>query len=56
MSMIVDHRIYELQPGRLREFFALYEKQGLPVHMKHLGNLLHMNNKILVPTSFSPTK
>ena len=104
--MIVDHRTYELQPGRLREFLALYEKEGLPAQMKHLGNLVgyfttevgnvneivhiwgyedladrtkprpamaadpawqaylqksrefmkHMNNKILVPTSFSPTK
>jgi hypothetical protein len=105
-AMIFDHRTYELQPGRLREFLALYEKDGLPVRKKHLGNLVgfftteignvneivhiwayedladrtkrraamaadpawqaylqksreymkHMNNKILVPTSFSPTK
>jgi hypothetical protein len=105
-AMIVDHRTYELQPGRLRDFLALYEKEGLPVQKKHLGNLVgffttevgnvneivhiwgyedladrtkrraamaadpawqaylqksrefmkHMNNKILVPTSFSPTK
>jgi hypothetical protein len=105
-AMIVDHRTYELQPGRLRDFLALYEKEGLPVQKKHLGNLIgffstevgnvneivhiwgyedladrtkrraamaadpawqaylqksrefmkHMNNKILVPTSFSPTK
>jgi len=104
--MIVDHRTYELQPGRLRDFLALYEKEGLPVQMKHLGNLVGyyttevgnvneivhiwgyadladrtkrraamaadpawqaylqksrefmktMNNKILVPTTFSPTK
>ena len=104
--MIVDHRTYELQPGRLRDFLALYEKEGLPVQRKHLGNLVGyfttevgnvneivhiwgvrgsrrphqaprrmaadpawqaylqksrefmktMNNKILVPTSFSPTK
>src|SRR6187402_274170 len=104
--MIVDHRTYELQPGRLRDFLALYEKEGLPVQKKHLGHLVgyfstevgnvneivhiwayedladrtrrraamaadpawqaylqksreymkHMNNKILVPTSFSPTK
>jgi hypothetical protein len=104
--MIVDHRTYELQPGRLREFLALAEEEGLPVLMKHVGNLVgyyttevgnvneivhmwgyedhadrtkrraamatdpawqaylqksrefmkHMNNKILVPTSFSPTK
>ena len=38
--MIVDHRTYELQPGRLRDFLALYEKEGLPVQMKHLGNLV----------------
>jgi hypothetical protein len=105
-AMIVDHRTYELQPGRLRDFLALYEKEGLPVQLKHLGNLVGyystevgnvneivhmwgyadladrtkrraamaadpawqaylqksrefmktMNNKILVPTSFSPTK
>ena len=84
--MIVDHRTYELQPGRLRDFLALYEKEGLPVQKKHLGNLVGffttevgnvneivhiwayqdlaesrdfmktMDNKILVPTSFSPTK
>jgi len=103
--MIFDHRTYELRPGRLREFLALYEKEGLPVQKKHLGKLVgfftteignvneivhiwahedradrpqrcaamaadsawqaylqesreymkHMNNKILVPTSFSPT-
>jgi hypothetical protein len=105
-AMIVDHRTYKLQPGRLRDFLALYEKEGLPVQKKHLGNLVgffttevgnvneivhiwgyedladrtkrraamaadpawqaylqksrefmkHMNNKILVPTSFLPTK
>jgi len=105
-KVIVDHRTYELQPGRLRDFLALYEKEGLPVQLKHLGNLVGyyttevgnvneivhmwgyadladrtkrraamaadpawqaylqksreymktMNNKILVPTTFSPTK
>ena len=25
--MIVDHRTYGLQPGRLRDFLALYEKE-----------------------------
>ena len=38
--MIIDHRTYELQPGRLRDFLALYEKEGLPVQLKHLGNLV----------------
>jgi hypothetical protein len=36
--MIVDHRTCELQLGRLRDFLALYEKEGLPVQKKHLGN------------------
>lgn len=104
--MIVDHRTYELLPGRLRDFLAFYEKEGLPVQTRHLGQplgyyttevgnvneIVHMwgyadmadrtkrraamaadpawqaylqksreflktmNNKILVPTSFSPTK
>jgi len=38
--MIFDHRTYELQPGRLRDFLALYENEGLPVQKKHLGNLV----------------
>ena len=38
--MIIDHRTYELQPGRLRDFLALYEKEGLPVQLKHLGHLV----------------
>ncbi|MBM3644408.1 MAG: NIPSNAP family protein [Alphaproteobacteria bacterium] len=103
--MIVDHRTYELHPGKLREFLGIYEKEGLAVQVKHLGRLVGyyttevgnvneivhiwgyedladrtrrraamaadpawqvylgkvsgffktMNNKILVPTSFSPT-
>ena len=35
--MIVDHRTYELQPGRLRDFLALYEKEGLPVQLRDLA-------------------
>ncbi|MCW5749322.1 MAG: NIPSNAP family protein [Alphaproteobacteria bacterium] len=35
--MILDHRTYELHPGKLREFLALYEAEGLPVQSKHLG-------------------
>jgi hypothetical protein len=104
--MIIDHRTYELLPGRLRDFLAVYEKDGFPVQTRHLGQplgyyttevgnvneIVHiwgyadmadrtrrraamaaapawqaylqksreflktMNNKILVPTSFSPTK
>jgi len=38
--VIIDHRTYELQAGRLRDFPALYEKEGLPVRAKHLGRLV----------------
>ena len=38
--MIFDHRTYELQPGRLREFLVPYEEEGLSVQKKHLGNLV----------------
>jgi hypothetical protein len=38
--MIIDHRTYELQPGRVRDFLALYEREGLPVQTKHLGHLV----------------
>ena len=38
--MIVDERSYLLAPGKLKEWQALYEKEGLPVQSKILGNLL----------------
>ena len=38
--MIVDHRTYELLPGRLRDFLAVYEKEGFPVQTRHLGQPL----------------
>ena len=40
LTVFYDNRTYELQPGRLRDFLALYEKEGLPVQKKHLGNLV----------------
>ncbi len=38
--MIVDERSYRLVPGKLKEWQALYEKEGLPVQSRILGNLL----------------
>lgn len=35
--MILDHRTYELNPGKLREYLALYEAEGYPVQTRHLG-------------------
>lgn len=36
--MIVDIRTYTMVPGRLRRFLELYEKEGLPVQVRHQGN------------------
>jgi hypothetical protein len=38
--MIVDERTYTLHPGKLREWMALYEKEGLPVQSRILGRLV----------------
>ena len=38
--MIVEPRIYTLQPGGTTEYFQLYEKHGLEVQMRILGSLL----------------
>ncbi|WP_110649914.1 NIPSNAP family protein [Salinicola peritrichatus] len=35
--MIIDHRTYTMVPGRLKAFLELYEREGLPVQRKHLG-------------------
>jgi hypothetical protein len=35
--MIVDMRTYTMVPGRLKAFLALYEAEGLPVQLRHLG-------------------
>jgi hypothetical protein len=35
--MIVDHRTYTLHPGKLKEYVERYEKEGLPVQTRHLG-------------------
>jgi len=38
--MIIDHRTYTIQHGKSKEYIALFEKDGLPVQMKHLGRLV----------------
>ncbi len=35
--MIVDHRTYTLKPGQVKPYLELYEREGLPVQSKHLG-------------------
>ncbi len=38
--MIVDLRTYTMIPGRLKAFLELYEAEGLPVQIRHLGKPL----------------
>jgi hypothetical protein len=38
--MIVEERIYTLQPGKTNEYFKIYEEFGLPVQLPILGNLI----------------
>lgn len=38
--MIVDLRTCTMVPGRLNAFLELYEREGLPIQKRHLGNLI----------------
>lgn len=35
--MIVDHRTYDMIPGKLPEFLRIYEQLALPLQTKYLG-------------------
>ena len=35
--MIVDLRTYTMVPGRLGAWLKLYESDGYPIHVRHLG-------------------
>src|SRR3984957_20904221 len=36
-TMIVDVRTYTMVPGRLGAWLKLYEAEGMPIHVRHLG-------------------
>ena len=38
--MIVDLRTYTMIPGRLNAWLKLYETDGYPIHVRHLGEPL----------------
>lgn len=38
--MIVEERTYTTHPGKWREYFALYEAEGLPIQQRILGRLV----------------
>jgi hypothetical protein len=35
--MIVDVRTWTMAPGRLGAWLKLYEAEGMPIHVRHLG-------------------
>ena len=38
--MIIDHRTYQIRHGMNKTYVKLFEEIGLPIQLKHLGNLL----------------
>jgi hypothetical protein len=39
-TLIVELRIYDVQPGKVPAYIELYEAQGLPIQQKYLGRLV----------------
>jgi hypothetical protein len=37
--IVIEERTYTIQPGRMKEYLALYESQGLPIQSKVLRML-----------------
>lgn len=35
--MIIDHRTYQVKPGKLLDFLQVYSTEGLPVQKEYLG-------------------
>lgn len=46
---IVDKRTYYAEPGKLGEFFKVYERDGLATHVKHLGRCLGFHQSDIGP-------
>ena len=44
--MIVEERIYTIQPERIKDFLALYESEGLPIQRKVLRMLGYFQTEI----------
>jgi hypothetical protein len=38
--LIVEERIYTLQPGKVPEMVRLYGEEGLPLQIRHLGRFI----------------
>ncbi|MCY3794638.1 MAG: NIPSNAP family protein [Gammaproteobacteria bacterium] len=38
--MIIDHRTYSFRPGTVQKWLEKYEKDGLPIQQKYLGQFI----------------
>ena len=38
--MIIDHRTYRIRHGMNKTYINMFEEIGLPIQIRHLGNLL----------------
>ena len=38
--MIIDHRTYQIRHGMEKVYLKTFEEVGLPIQLRHLGNLL----------------
>ena len=36
--MIMDHRTYNVIPGKINDFLSIYQNQGWPLQQKYLGD------------------
>lgn len=36
--MVIDHRTYNVKPGKLNDFLKVYEAEGFPLQKKYLGH------------------
>ena len=40
--MIIDHRTYTFRPGTVQKWLDKYERDGLPIQRKYLGDFIGM--------------
>ena len=38
--MIIDHRTYQIKHGMEKAYLKTFEEVGLPIQLRHLGNLV----------------
>ena len=49
--MIIDHRTYRIRHGMNKIYINLFEEIGLPIQLRHLGNLLGYFETLVGPVN-----